>query len=683
MILLLRSLSSHLVCTAVLVGLFLEPGLSLAQEAELAPVLESASEDELSSGEKLTFPAVIKLGAAGNHVWEIQTTLNSRLGSRSGNHRIHLGDDYHITLEKAGSGKGMRRLTTPDGELRIRGDWEPGYMEGDEFVAGEPPGEGEHWDLWLQLPDEPLHPAGIYGEQTYALVMMFQIQNNLQPTGELDAVTLGLLEPIIPASPILRPIMRKVEVLLDDRKGDDDYALYVKRYTAVIAALLIAVVAVVAYVATFVIFRIVMRMATAKVVSKPAQLASRLVPASNSPWFAPLREEHFFSRLAHFAPALLICLAAGIFPANKESSVHAYPYIDTFGQWNTYVWRAGMAYLAFAFTLVGLAYVNACEGVFRRLQGDGEQEGESNEELGDDNRALPATSMSGIATFAWRTVVTCGIVLICAAILGRSPMYLVGGLGVFTAVIMLVFRDSLLGFVASVQMVVHKMIEVGDWIEMPNFLADGVVEQISLSTIKVKNFDNTITNIPTHVVLSNSFRNFRNMHLVGGRRIKRSLFIDLHSINICTPEMIERFRSIELISDYIQSKENELSDFAQKNGGVTAAINSRRLTNVGTFCAYVEAYLDSRVELHAGDTMTCLVRQLQPLEKGLPIEIYAFCRETSLVKFEAIQSDIFDHLLSVLPEFELRPFQEISEFPKPFAVPELHSRPVSESPQAR
>ncbi|MCA9072293.1 MAG: mechanosensitive ion channel, partial [Planctomycetaceae bacterium] len=538
----------------------------------------------------------------------------------------------------------------------------------DEFVAGQPPGKGNVWDLWLQLPEEPLHPAGIYGEQTYVLVMMFQIQNNLQPTGELDAVTLGLLEPIVPASPLLRPVMQRVEHEMQTRRGEDDYALQVKRYTVVITSLLIVVVAIFSYFAVLFVFRVATRMATAKIVSKPSQFASRIMPASNSPWFAPLREEHFFSRLAHFAPALLICLAAGLFPANDESSIHAYPYIDTFGQWNTYVWRAGMAYLAFAFTLVGLAYINACEGVFRRMQADDGQTDDS--DVGGESRDKspagdkphrPATSMSGIAVFAWRTVATCGVVLVCAAILGRSPMYLVGGLGVFTAVIMLVFRDSLLGFVASVQMVVHKMIEVGDWIEMPNYLADGVVEHISLSTIKVKNFDNTITNIPTHVVLSNSFRNFRNMYVVGGRRIKRAIFIDLHSIKVCTPEMIERFRSIDLISDSIQAKERDLSE---KNDTALASIQSRRLTNVGAFCAYAEAYLDSREELHAGDSMTCLVRQLQPLEKGLPIEIYAFCKETSLVRFEAIQSDIFDHLLSILPEFELRPFQEISGFPK-------------------
>lgn len=649
--LLLRLLSIFFLKVPYLLGILLGLGIGLVQSQ--------------AASEKLEFPAVIKKGDAGNHVWEIQTTLNFTLGGQV----IHLGDKYVVDLEKADDGKRMRQLTTLDGrKLRIRGDWEPGYMTGDAFVAGKP--SGKNWDLWLQLPAEPLHPAGIYGEQTYALVMMFQIKNNLQPTGELDAVTLGLLEPIIPASPLLRPIMRKVETAMESHQGDDDYALNVKRYTAVIAAALIVVAAFLSYFAAFAVFRIATRMAIVKVVSLPARLVSRLVPSSTSPWFAPLREEHFFSRLAHFAPALLICIAAGIFPANEQSSIHAYPYIDTFGQWNTYIWRAGMAYLAFAFTLVGLAYVNACEGVFRRIQTDVDQGGESDverdsdkQEPSDENAAFPPTSMSGIAIFAWRTVATSGVVFICAAILGRSPMYLVGGLGVFTAVIMLVFRDSLLGFVASVQIVMHKMIEVGDWIEMPGYLADGVVEQISLSTIRVINFDNTITNIPTHVVLSNSFRNFRNMHVAGGRRIKRSIYIDLHTIKVCTSEMIEQFQSVDLITDYIQKKEKELSEWAKEKGVSQGTINSRRLTNVGTFRAYIQAYLASREELHAGDTMTCLVRQLQPMEKGLPIEIYAFCRETSLVKFEAIQSDIFDHILSALPDFELRPFQEISEFP--------------------
>ncbi len=666
MIFLLRLAPTQLVTVSLCIGISLGTGIGLAQEAP--PVAPTAldAKDEPSPGEKLKFPAVIPNGAAGNHVWEIQTTLNTRLGGKI----IRLGRGFRVDWEKSGSGKGMRQLTTPDGrDLRIRGDWEPGHMRDGAFVVGQPPSESGDTSIWVRLPKEPLHPAGIYGEQTYALVVMFQVRNNLQPTGELDAVTLGLLEPIIPASPLLRPIMRRVERVLEDRTVQDDFhALSVKRYTAVIAAVLIVVAAFLAYIATFVGFRLMIWISTSKMVSKPAQLASRLAPASTSPWFAPLREEHFFSRLAHFAPALLICFAAGIFPANKEGDIDVHSYVNTFEQWNTYLFRAGTAYLALAFTLVGLAYVNACEGVFRRMQvGDEEEsnsEGESTEKLLNDNTPTQAArSMSGIAIFAWRTVATCGVVLICAALLGRSPLYLVGGLGVFTAVIMLVFRDSLLGFVASVQIVVHKMIEVGDWIEMPKYHADGVVVEIALSTIKVKNFDKTITNIPTHVVLSNSFRNYRNMHHEGGRRIKRAINIDMHSNKICTPEMIERFQSINLISDYMLRKEKELNEWANKQDESRDSINSPRLTNIGTFCAYLEAYLASREELHPVETMTCLVRQLQPTEKGLPIEIYAFCRETSLTKFEAIQADIFDHILSVLPDFELRPFQLISEFP--------------------
>ena len=194
---------------------------------------------------------------------------------------------------------------------------------------------------------------------------------------------------------------------------------------------------------------------------------------------------------------------------------------------------------------------------------------------------------------------------------------------------------------------------------MPKYHADGDVLEITLSLIKVQNFDKTISTIPTSAILTESFRNWTGMQNSGGRRIKRALLVDMRSIQVCTPEMIDRFEQIELISDYIQEKKAELGEYNRTHEIDASTVNSRRLTNIGTFRAYLEAYLRH----HAGlsDEMTFLVRHLQPTSNGLPIEIYAFCKETAWTQYEAVQADIFDHVLAILPEFDLQAFQEICD----------------------
>mgnify|MGYP002628190233 FL=1 len=250
-------------------------------------------------------------------------------------------------------------------------------------------------------------------------------------------------------------------------------------------------------------------------------------------------------------------------------------------------------------------------------------------------------------------------ILLLSLLLQKTPLYFLSGLGALTAVLMFVFKDVLMGFVAGIQLIANKMVAPKDWIEMPKYGADGDVLEITLTTVKVQNFDNTITTIPTYALINESFKNWRNMNLSGGRRIKRYVNIDLGSIKFCNSEMLVRFKSIQLISQYIQNRQEEILVYNKKHQiDESTLVNGRRLTNIGVFRSYVEAYLRQHPMIH--NDMTFLIRQLSPRENGLPIEIYVFCKNTNWTAYEAIQADIFDHILAVVPEFDLRVFQEPS-----------------------
>jgi miniconductance mechanosensitive channel len=249
-----------------------------------------------------------------------------------------------------------------------------------------------------------------------------------------------------------------------------------------------------------------------------------------------------------------------------------------------------------------------------------------------------------------------GAVLVIAVVMEQSPLLLLSGLGALAAVLMLVFKDTILSLVASVQLTSNDMLRVGDWIEMPALNADGDVIDIALHTIKVQNFDKTITSIPTYRLISDSFKNWRGMQDVGVRRIKRSLFIDQSSIRFLGEEDELSVRRFALIDDYLIRKQGELAqsnDHLVEHGG--DVVNGRRLTNIGTFRAYVIAYL--RAQTRVSGDMALLVRQLQPTAQGLPLEIYCFTATTIWSEYETIQADIFDHLLAILPEFDLRLYQ--------------------------
>jgi miniconductance mechanosensitive channel len=229
-------------------------------------------------------------------------------------------------------------------------------------------------------------------------------------------------------------------------------------------------------------------------------------------------------------------------------------------------------------------------------------------------------------------------------------------LGTISAVLMLIFKDPILGFAGGLQLTFNKMVRIGDWITMNKFGADGTVIEINLTTVKVQNFDKTIVTIPTYTMVSDSFQNWRGMEESGGRRIKRSINIDMDTVKFCTPEMLEQFRKIQMISEYIDKRETEIEKYNKAlNIDPTIKVNGRRQTNLGVFQAYLKAYLRNRPDINKD--MTFIVRQLQPTEKGIPIEIYVFASTTEWVAYEEIQVSIFDHILAVIPEFDLSVFQ--------------------------
>lgn len=253
------------------------------------------------------------------------------------------------------------------------------------------------------------------------------------------------------------------------------------------------------------------------------------------------------------------------------------------------------------------------------------------------------------------------IILSISILLDRSPWLLLSGLGAVTAVLILVFKDTILSLLASIQIAMYDLVRVGDWIEMPKYGADGDVIDIALHTVKVQNWDKTLITIPTFKLIDESFKNWRGMKDAGGRRIKRYLLIDQKSVKFCDEEMLERYKKIQILRPYIEEKQKEIEEYNRThNIDTTVLINGRRMTNLGTFRAYVKAYLQNHPMIR--QDMTFLVRHLQPTPEGIPLEIYVFSKTTIWANYEAIQADIFDHLISAIPLFDLRLFQRPSGY---------------------
>jgi miniconductance mechanosensitive channel len=261
-------------------------------------------------------------------------------------------------------------------------------------------------------------------------------------------------------------------------------------------------------------------------------------------------------------------------------------------------------------------------------------------EIHESSPNFTGVSIQGYLDIIRILVILVGIILSVSLFTGESPVVLLSGLGALTAVLLLVFRDTILSLVASIQIAAHDLIKEGDWLEVPSYGADGDVINMSLHTIKIQNFDKTITIIPTHKIMEVAYKNWRGMQESGGRRIKRSIYIDLTTIKFCDQEMIERYRGIDLVRDYLDSKLVEIEQYNRgRDVNAENPLNGRQLTNVGVFHAYVEAYLHSCEEIHEG--MTFVVRQLAPGPTGLPLEIYVFTKTVVWPEYEGIQADIF------------------------------------------
>ena len=349
-----------------------------------------------------------------------------------------------------------------------------------------------------------------------------------------------------------------------------------------------------------------------------------------------LLEEKFFHRLAHLAPAFVIgALSSLCFPAGPNEAT---PLNDSLGfSLLSLIDTLVNLYLVF----IGLWVIDAIINTTLKLY--------QHSEL---SSKLP---LKGISQAIKIVINASGLIFILSILLDKSPLYFFSGLGALTAVLLLVFKDAILGLVAGIQLSVNNMIRPGDWIEMPKYGADGDVVEVSLTTVKVQNFDKTITSIPAHALVSDAFKNWRGMSESGGRRIKRSIFIDISSIRFLDSVKINELREIELLKEYLNAKLEDIGEAKGVKDG-QSTLNQRNLTNVGTFRAYCLAYLRASPSIHQ-DGMTLLVRQLAPTEKGVPIEIYIFVNDTRWVQYEGIQGDIFDHLLASLATFDLRAFQ--------------------------
>lgn len=341
-----------------------------------------------------------------------------------------------------------------------------------------------------------------------------------------------------------------------------------------------------------------------------------------------LHNHGFFNRLGHIIPALVIYMLSQIFIEN--------PSLLTFLQ------KSAVIYLVIATVTALSALLNTVEDTYKA-----------------SNLAKKAPITGFIQVGKLFIVIIAGLMII-SNLMDKSPLLLLSGLGAVTAILLLLFRDTILGFVAGIQIAANRMVNTGDWIEMPKYGADGEVLQVGLTTVKVQNWDKTVSTIPTYTLISDSVKNWRGMSESGGRRIKRSLNIDIQSIKFCDQEMLDEFAKIRYIKTYIQTKLSELQRFhSEQQIDQTDLINSRRLTNIGTLRAYMQAYLKNHPLVN--QEMTLMVRQMPSTELGVPLEIYCFCADKNWVNYEGVQSDIFDHFLAILPAFRLRAYQRMSD----------------------
>jgi len=358
-----------------------------------------------------------------------------------------------------------------------------------------------------------------------------------------------------------------------------------------------------------------------------------IISKTRTTWDDAIVEHKVLDRIAHLAPTVVVYNLAHWPFTNLSESAQLY--------YTSLVHDAVLIFVILINFFVIDAFLNAALDILNRYE---------------VSRKIPAKGFAQVIKIIVAFV--CGI-LVFSILLEKNPTYFLSGLGAMTAVILLIFKDTILGLVAGIQLSANKMVAVGDWIEMPKYGADGDVIDVALTTVKIQNWDKTITTIPAYALISDSFKNWRGMQESGGRRIKRAIHIDMQTVKFCTEEMLTRFAKIKYISDYIQTKKDELSRHnAEQEVDESSLANGRRMTNLGTFRAYITAYLKNHPNIDSN--MTFLVRQLAPTEHGIPIEIYVFSNDIVWANYEAIQADIFDHILAVIPEFDLRVYQDPS-----------------------
>ena len=354
-------------------------------------------------------------------------------------------------------------------------------------------------------------------------------------------------------------------------------------------------------------------------------ILTRLTKKTTTRWDDVLVDHHFFRRLANIIPAAILM---GFIPQIFKD----YPW------WIDFMTGVVNIYIIFSILLTLDSLLNAVTDIYQ------------------DFEIAKTKPIKGYIQIIKIGIYFIGAILIISVIIGKSPVYLLTGLGAITAVLLFVFKDPILGFIGSLQLSANDMVRPNDWIVMEKYGADGIVIDMNLTAVKVQNWDMTITTIPTYTMVADSFTNWRGMQESGGRRIMRSVKINMNSIKFCTPEMIEKFKRIRLLKDYISEKEEELKAHNERYDiDSDIVVNTRRQTNIGVFRQYLLNYLKNHDKVK--QDMIIQVRQLEPTEYGLPIQIYCFSAKQAWVEYEKVQSDIFDHILTVVPEFELKVFQ--------------------------
>lgn len=361
---------------------------------------------------------------------------------------------------------------------------------------------------------------------------------------------------------------------------------------------------------------------------------------SSYSWDDILVEKRAFDKFAHLVPAFVV-------------KITATAIFRDFDGWPPLIMKLTDSYLVLAGTLAVVALLKATENVISQ------------------SKAFVDKPIASYFQLIRILIYISSSILVLSILLGKSPGYFLGAFGALTAIILLIFKDTILGLVASVQIASNDMVRVGDWIEMPKYNADGDVIAINLHTIKIMNWDKTITTVPTFYFITDSFKNWRGMQEQGGRRIKRSLFIDVHSIRFLDVETREHFKHFELIRTYIEQRQQEIDKHNTEHQIDTSEpINGRRMTNMGVFRHYVQSYLKSHPRIR--QDMTILVRQMAMGDRGLPIEIYCFTSTTDWLAYEEIQADIFDHLVAAVPQFDLQIFQQLGHNSLQLAAKALH-----------